>query len=108
MWDGHRWQRLGQTNEIAGSLLAYGNELIVAGPFSAIDCMVTNHLAYLVPHYECDINADGQVNVGDLLCLVIGWGCCSNDERFSAACDISGDGHVNVGDLQLLIANWGT
>ncbi len=106
-WDGHHWQPVGHTNSNTYALLVYEGKLAAAGWFSVIDGMVSNGLAFLVPQYDCDINADGQVNVGDLQVLVAAWGTREGEAAFSTPCDITGDGYVNVGDLQMLIANWG-
>jgi glucose/arabinose dehydrogenase len=53
-----------------------------------------------------DLNADGVVNVVDLLLLLGAWGDCDPPP---AACpaDLTGDGTVNVLDLLLLLASWG-
>ena len=50
-----------------------------------------------------DIDANGAVNVTDLLALLAAWGVCP------APClpDINGDGVVNVSDLLELLARWG-
>ena len=51
---------------------------------------------------EDDINADGTVNVNDLLAVITSWGACVCME------DINGDALVNVEDLLLVIQDWGT
>jgi hypothetical protein len=48
-----------------------------------------------------DINADGTVNVLDLLLVLAAWGATSGPE------DINGDGIVDVLDLLDLLAAWG-
>jgi hypothetical protein len=48
-----------------------------------------------------DINADGYVNVSDLLAVIDQWGSTDSDA------DINGDGIVNVTDLLEVIGNWG-
>ena len=52
---------------------------------------------------EClaDVNADGNVNVNDILILIGNWGSGSNIG------DINFDGIVNVTDLLYVISNWG-
>ena len=54
---------------------------------------------------EADINADGYVNVTDMLQLIDSWGSC-----FSKSCDadLDGDNYVNVSDLLILIDSWGS
>jgi hypothetical protein len=54
------------------------------------------------PVCEDDINADGVVNVNDLLAVISRWGACVCME------DINGDALVNVDDLLLVIQDWGT
>ena len=48
-----------------------------------------------------DINADGYVNVSDLLAVIDQWGSTDSDA------DINGDGIVNVTDLLEVVGNWG-
>jgi len=48
-----------------------------------------------------DLNADGAVNIHDLLMLIGVWGDCSCPE------DFSGNGRVDVADVLLLIGAWG-
>ena len=51
---------------------------------------------------EGDVDADGFVDVSDLLHVISDWGrcpCCPSD--------IDGNGHVDVTDLLAVIANWG-
>jgi hypothetical protein len=49
-----------------------------------------------------DLNADGSVNVNDLLILIAAWGPCDGCDA-----DFNADGNVNVNDLLVLIAAWG-
>jgi glucose/arabinose dehydrogenase/plastocyanin len=49
-----------------------------------------------------DFNANGVVNVFDLLQLLDAWGPCPGCPE-----DINGDGVVNVFDLLILLENWG-
>jgi hypothetical protein len=53
-----------------------------------------------------DFNADGYVDVSDLLILADCWGKCSGDTGYNAACDLNGDGCVDVVDLLTLAGNW--
>ncbi len=53
-----------------------------------------------------DTNADGRVNVADLLAIINNWGRCATP----CLADITppgGDGTVNVSDLLAVINNWG-
>lgn len=54
------------------------------------------------PSCPADINADGAVNVTDVLAVLSAWGECSCLE------DIDGDGLVNVTDILLVLDGWGT
>jgi len=55
-----------------------------------------------------DVNADGLVNVTDLLDLLATWGACGNPDACAADfAPAGGDGLVNVTDLLDLLAAWG-
>ena len=56
-----------------------------------------------------DINADGRVNVFDLLAILSAWGDCLPPPPPEAPCpaDLNHDGRINVTDLLTLLANWG-
>jgi hypothetical protein len=49
-----------------------------------------------------DLNADGVVDVIDLLQLMASWGPCPG-----CTADLNADGEVNVADLLALLAGWG-
>ncbi len=70
------------------------------GPNSA--CTVGN-----CPPCFADINADGQVNVTDLLTVIGAWGPCTNCPADIAPSPF-GDNQVNVSDLLMVIGGWGT
>jgi hypothetical protein len=53
-----------------------------------------------------DVNADGVVNIDDLLAVIAAWGDCPKPPVQCAA-DMNGDDSVNIDDLLLVIANWG-
>ncbi len=53
-----------------------------------------------------DINADGSVDVVDLLYFVASWGLTSGDLGYDARCDFNGDGSVDVVDLLHMAENW--
>ena len=56
---------------------------------------------------EGDMNADGYVNVTDMLQLIDSWGSC-NPGPNSCDADLDGDTYVNVSDLLILIDSWGS
>ena len=56
------------------------------------------------PECRADINADGSVNVTELLVLLASWGTCPAGE---CPADFNTDGFVNVTDLLELLASWG-
>lgn len=55
-----------------------------------------------------DLNADGHVDVSDLLLLLAAWGPCPavTAGPFPCPADLDGDGSVDVSDLLALLANW--
>ncbi|MHC4990272.1 MAG: cohesin domain-containing protein [Planctomycetota bacterium] len=53
-----------------------------------------------------DINADGVVNVDDLLVVILAWGPCSLPPTPCPA-DVDCNGSVGVDDLVAVILNWG-
>lgn len=55
-----------------------------------------------------DFNADGNVNVSDLLNLLASLGACPDPCPPACQADLNGDCNVNVSDLLALLANWGT
>lgn len=71
---------------------------------------IDNLRVEVIPDRLGDINADGAVNVIDLLSIINAWGVCS-DPPAPCPADIApppnGDGFVNVGDLLIVINNWG-
>ncbi|MCI0677269.1 MAG: dockerin type I domain-containing protein, partial [Phycisphaerales bacterium] len=60
-------------------------------------------VAIATPIVACptDINADGTVNVIDLLAVIAAWGATSGPA------DINSDGVVNIIDLLAVISAWG-
>ena len=76
-----------------------------ASPASIVEAGIDNFQLEIIDcGNEClgDINADGNVNVSDLLAIIAAWG---TDD---ASADIDGDGIVAVSDLLLAIGNWGS
>ena len=62
----------------------------------------TNIIFESGPECEGDINADGVVNVNDLMAIIAAWGPCTGCDA-----DVNVDGVVNVNDLMAIIAAWG-
>ena len=56
----------------------------------------------LEPDCVADLDADGDVDVADLLTLIASWGTCDG-----CSADFDGDNDVDVADLLTLIAAWG-
>jgi len=52
-----------------------------------------------------DLNADGVVNVADLLMMFARWGIIQDSSELVA--DLNNDGEINTVDLLILFANWG-
>ncbi|MBT5136793.1 MAG: hypothetical protein HN568_00575 [Phycisphaerae bacterium] len=50
---------------------------------------------------QLDLNADGTIDVHDLLLMIGAWGECDCIE------DLTGDGRVSIADILLLISAWG-
>jgi hypothetical protein len=66
--------------------------------------------AYDIGAYEVlpgDANADGHVDVTDLLTLVAAFGSVSGDANYDPTCDFNVDGAVDVVDLLYLIDTFG-
>jgi hypothetical protein len=80
----------------AGSFveLCISGMLVGGGLVQGCDCV------RLVPPH--DLNADGTVDSGDLLILLVAWGTSPE-----GAPDIDGDGIVGIGDMLAVFANWG-
>jgi Ca2+-binding EF-hand superfamily protein len=63
------------------------------------DLSQNNHVAY-------DINADGRVDVSDLLLLAQDFGSRGGDLRYAATRDLNKDVQIDVSDLLILAGNW--
>jgi hypothetical protein len=70
-------------------------------PVGGTELEVIVGIAYGAEPCQSDINADGFVDVLDLLALLAAWGNTSGPE------DINGDGIVDVLDLLQLLSDWG-
>lgn len=57
--------------------------------------------------YIGDVNADGAVDVVDLLMLVDTFGKMVGDDGYDPNCDLNGDGAVDVVDLLMFVENFG-
>ena len=53
-----------------------------------------------------DINADGRVDVADLLMLAQGFGSRGGDLRYAATRDLNKDVQIDVSDVLVLAGNW--
>ena len=62
-------------------------------------------LAFGIDTIPGDVDGDGQVDVGDLLDLLAGWGRCPKEPEPCPA-DFNGSGVVDVVDLLVVLANW--
>jgi probable HAF family extracellular repeat protein len=59
--------------------------------------------AVLVPVHDADLNADGVVNVADMVLVITSWGACGETP---CTADTNDDGVVDVVDLVFLLTNW--
>lgn len=61
-------------------------------------------LDVIIAELSCpgDANADGFIDVADLLVILANWGPCPG-----CGADLDGSGVVNVTDLLIMLANWG-
>ena len=57
--------------------------------------------------YTGDANADGSVDVVDLLFFVDAFGLNLGDAGYDANCDFNGDGAIDVVDLLMFVENFG-
>ena len=64
-------------------------------------------IAATLPILVGDINADGHVDLTDLLLLAGSWGALVGSPAYNPAADFNGDGAVDVVDLLRLADNWG-
>jgi Dockerin type I domain len=62
-------------------------------------------------HYEGglvgDVNADGKVDLKDLLLVARAMGSTASTRRWNSACDLNGDGKISFIDLFLVLRNLG-
>jgi hypothetical protein len=54
-----------------------------------------------------DINADGTVNILDLMILAASWQKQAGQRGYDLRADLNGDNRVDVFDLQIMAAHWG-
>jgi hypothetical protein len=54
-----------------------------------------------------DVNADGFVDVSDLMILAGSFGKSHGQDGFDPACDLNHDGHADVSDLLIVARYWG-
>ena len=53
-----------------------------------------------------DVNADGAVNMLDLLDMATAWGSVTGGPNWDPSCDLNNDGSVDVVDLLILADYW--
>ncbi len=107
-WDGVKWESLDSgTDDEVGGLLPYDGDLVVTGSFAVAGGKVSNQIAWWGPAYPGDLNADGCVDVIDLLILIDSTGKSAGQAGYDPACDLNGDGTVDAVDLMALIQDWG-
>ena len=58
-------------------------------------------------YWPGDVNADGAVDVFDLLAMAGSWGKHTGEEEYDPACDFDNDGSVDVLDLLILAEGFG-
>lgn len=75
------------------------------GYVTTLEGVAINQYLHITAPALADLNADGVVNVFDLLQLLAMWGPVSDALDLHA--DVNNDGQVNVFDLLILLANWG-
>jgi hypothetical protein len=88
-------------------LLPYDGDLYVFCGLTLAHGKVISEVARWGPMYPGDTNADGHVDVVDLLILVESFGKSLGDAGYSLACDLNGDGAVDLADLLIMIGDWG-
>ena len=76
------------------------------GQVTTLSNVAVNQFLTIAAPIPSDINADGVVNVADLLAVINTWGPCPAPPAACVA-DTNGDGIVNAADLLRVINNWG-
>ncbi len=85
----------------------YSLAMQITSPVSFAAVVGIDNLDLVVePVSQADINADGCVNVTDLLAVIGAWGPCPAPPAWCPA-DVNSDGQVNVTDLLAVIGEWG-
>jgi hypothetical protein len=94
----------------ASAVVNAGTDLAIYVP-SDINAVARTLAEYDIGAYEIlmagDTNADGHVDVVDLLTLVYTFGLNEGDPGFDPAGDLNSDGAVDVVDLLMLVDNFG-
>ena len=80
----------------------------------ALSAEVEGWLALLTPeqldphgeHFHADVNADGSVDVNDLLAVINAWGPCKVECPATCPADLNHSGSIDVDDLLLVIQQW--
>ena len=87
-------------------------EYVLTGCDHQLPCVLESQglesAAFLSEHFDlpvsaADLDADGDVDVDDLLAVINAWGACASSE---CAADINGSGAVDVDDLLMVLNAW--
>ncbi len=76
-----------------------------SGPSNVSVVGVYGTILHYVPG---DINADGHVDVADMLILAASFGRTAGQPGFNSACDLNKDTKVDVSEVLILAHDWGT
>jgi hypothetical protein len=73
-------------------------------------CLAAMEGMTLAYHDEClvgDLDLDGNVDLGDLGCLLAAYGACVGDPNYYPPADLDNSGCIDLEDLGTLLANYG-
>jgi hypothetical protein len=106
MWDGRLWRRccnsvltnffVAAYDSLRGKNVLFGND----PDLTAQEHWEVGPIPSGCPS-PIDVNADGVIDVDDLIAVINAWGGCTGCPE-----DINGDGLVNIDDLLAVILNW--
>lgn len=111
-WPGHldyhiySDSNLVQTHTFIVNTTEMSEETLLQYGLEDYDSTYSDHLVFCVDFKEpclADTNADGVVDITDLLSMISQWGDCDN-----CAGDVNDDGTVDINDLLIVISNWGS
>ena len=110
-WPGHldyhiySDSNLVQTHTFIVNTTEMSEETLLQYGLEDYDSTYSDHLVFCADFKEpclADTNADGVVDITDLLSMISQWGDCDN-----CAGDVNDDGTVDINDLLIVISNWG-